>query len=69
MIRNDIKPNSNNNQPIIKFKLLHSLAFSYERKRMSVIVKNEHDHTILFSKGADSVLLSLANKDQNINTD
>uniref|UniRef100_A0A0D9WBP4 Phospholipid-transporting ATPase n=1 Tax=Leersia perrieri TaxID=77586 RepID=A0A0D9WBP4_9ORYZ len=39
------------------YKVLHVLEFNSARKRMSVIVRTEEGKIILFSKGADSVML------------
>ncbi|KAL9247910.1 hypothetical protein vseg_021288 [Gypsophila vaccaria] len=38
------------------YELLHVLEFSSSRKRMSVIVRDEHNKLLLLSKGADSVM-------------
>jgi magnesium-transporting ATPase (P-type) len=44
----------------IKFKLLETLEFSSHRKRMSVVAKNVSTNKIVvFSKGADSVIIKL----------
>lgn len=58
-----------NNKIIIKargetheYELLHTLEFSSKRKRMSVIVRNKNNEIILYSKGADSVLIEKVNK-------
>ncbi|KAJ4973240.1 hypothetical protein NE237_006414 [Protea cynaroides] len=48
------------------YKLLHVLEFSSSRKRMSVIVKNEQNQLLLFSKGADSVMFERLSKDGQI---
>ena len=37
----------------VKFKILQSLNFSSERKRMSIIVKDENDIIKIYTKGAD----------------
>ena len=44
------------------FELLHVLEFSSKRKRMSVILRNENNEIILYSKGADSILLDRIDK-------
>ena len=44
------------------FELLHVLEFSSKRKRMSVILRNENNEIILYSKGADSILLERIDK-------
>lgn len=42
---------------ISKFKLLHTLEFSSERKRMSVIVEDISGRILLLCKGADDVII------------
>ncbi|XP_022956668.1 putative phospholipid-transporting ATPase 9 isoform X1 [Cucurbita moschata] len=44
------------------YKLLHVLEFNSSRKRMSVIVRNEEAKTLLFCKGADSVMFERLGK-------
>lgn len=44
------------------FKLLNTLDFDSERKRMSVIVKDENEKIYLFIKGGDDVLRKLTKK-------
>lgn len=44
------------------FELLQVLEFSSNRKRMSVIIKNNKDEIFLYTKGADSILLERMNK-------
>ncbi|KAL8159151.1 hypothetical protein V2J09_000688 [Rumex salicifolius] len=39
-----------------EYKLLHVLEFSSHRKRMSVIIRDDHNKILLLSKGADSVI-------------
>ncbi|EAS00612.2 phospholipid-translocating P-type ATPase, flippase family protein (macronuclear) [Tetrahymena thermophila SB210] len=41
---------------IKKFQLLHVLEFNSTRKRMSVIVRNENNQIVLYTKGADSII-------------
>jgi magnesium-transporting ATPase (P-type) len=41
------------------YRILHVLEFNSDRKRMSVIVKDEEGKTFLFSKGADRYVLLL----------
>eukprot|EP00825_Cyclidium_porcatum_P007769 TRINITY_DN13902_c0_g1_i1.p1 TRINITY_DN13902_c0_g1~~TRINITY_DN13902_c0_g1_i1.p1 ORF type:complete len:838 (+),score=65.52 TRINITY_DN13902_c0_g1_i1:2-2515(+) len=41
----------------IKYHLLQKLEFTSERMRMSVIVQDEQGNIILFTKGADSVII------------
>ena len=43
-----------------KFKLLHIFEFNSDRKRMSVIIKDEKENIKLICKGADSVLFKLS---------
>jgi len=40
----------------LKFRLLYVLEFNSNRKRMSVIIKNDEGQVILYTKGADTVL-------------
>jgi len=40
-----------------RFKLLHIFEFNSDRKRMSVVIKDEKGFIRLISKGADSVIL------------
>ncbi|KAL0488141.1 phospholipid-transporting ATPase [Acrasis kona] len=46
----------NHSDQIRTYEILALLEFSYERKRMSVIVKDQNGQIHLFCKGADSVL-------------
>ena len=49
-----------------QFKLLNTLEYSSERKRMSVIIKTPSDRYIVYAKGADSMIESLlCNEDKN----
>ena len=45
-----------------KYKLLNVLEFNSTRKRMSVIVEAPDGQIVLYSKGADSILLERMNK-------
>ena len=45
-----------------KFELLNNLEYSSERKRMSIICKNDEGKIILYAKGADSMIEKLLNK-------
>ncbi|CDW74651.1 p-type atpase [Stylonychia lemnae] len=47
------------------FKILNTFEFDSDRKRMSVIVQDENQDIKMYSKGADSVMLELLNKDFN----
>ncbi|KAI8911671.1 hypothetical protein EDD86DRAFT_269453 [Gorgonomyces haynaldii] len=47
----------NNLGRLVKFQLLHTLEFTSDRKRMSVIVRDEQGHIILIAKGADAAIL------------
>jgi magnesium-transporting ATPase (P-type) len=40
-----------------KFRLLHTLEFSSERKRMSVIVEDGQGKILLLCKGADDIIV------------
>ena len=44
------------------YKLLNILEYSSERKRMSVIVENSEGKIIVYTKGADSIIVNLLNK-------
>ena len=44
------------------YLLLNTLEYSSERKRMSVIIKNPEGKIILYTKGADSIIEKLINK-------
>jgi magnesium-transporting ATPase (P-type) len=47
------------------FQLLNTLEFSSNRKRMSVIVRDQDGNIMLFCKGADSVMIPrIGNTDQ-----
>nr|CAG4643715.1 EOG090X00X3 [Lepidurus arcticus] len=46
------------------FQVLHVLEFSSNRKRMSVIVRNEAGHLKLYCKGADTVIYERLGHDQ-----
>ncbi len=50
------------NGNIEKYKLLEVLEFNSDRKRMSVILKDNQDRILLYSKGADSILFERMNK-------
>lgn len=39
------------------FKVIAEFPFDSDRKRMSIMVKDEFGNHILFSKGADNVML------------
>lgn len=47
-----------------KFRVLTTIEFSSARKRMSVIVRDNDGSLTLYSKGADSIMLSLLKNDQ-----
>lgn len=47
---------------VLKFQLLHVLEFNSTRKRMSVIVKAPDGKIVLYTKGADSIILERMNK-------
>lgn len=52
---------------ILKYKLLHNLEFTSDRKRQSVILEAPNKQILLMCKGADSILLNLINKKQSGN--
>lgn len=71
-IKLKISNSNNKNSQVLKFKRLHVLEFSSERKRMSVIVSDENNNKWLFTKGAENVifkLCSVKSKDLIIKTD
>lgn len=41
---------------IKKYKLLHVLEFTSDRKRMSVVVRTDDDKVMVVCKGADSII-------------
>ncbi|KAK7271984.1 hypothetical protein RJT34_28298 [Clitoria ternatea] len=45
-----------------EYKILNLLDFTSKRKRMSVIVRDEEGNTILFCKGADSIIFDRLSK-------
>jgi phospholipid-translocating P-type ATPase (flippase) len=47
------------------YKIVHTLGFSSKRKRSSVIVEHEDGRLILYSKGADNVILERLRKPLN----
>ena len=48
----------------MKFQLLQVLEFTSDRKRMSVIVKNQQtDEIVLMTKGADNIIKNLLRED------
>lgn len=54
-------------EKVLRYKLLHTLEFSSDRKRMSVILQdmNEEDKKILLlTKGADEIILSRIDNSQ-----
>lgn len=46
-----------------KYKLEHVLEFNSTRKRMSVILIDDMKNVILFTKGADSIILKRMRKE------
>ncbi|KAJ4980550.1 hypothetical protein NE237_031387 [Protea cynaroides] len=57
----------NLNGAVLLYEILETLEFTYERKRMSVVVKNcQTGKIILLSKGADEAILPLACSGQQI---
>lgn len=53
---------------MVSFTLLHNLEFSSERKRSSAIVRMADGTIMLFTKGADNVILERLSKDQTVNS-
>ncbi|KNC27437.1 hypothetical protein FF38_06498, partial [Lucilia cuprina] len=47
------------NSEILEFKRLHTLEFTSERKRMSVIISDEKERKWLYTKGAENVVFTL----------
>ena len=62
-----IEKNINNDNEDIKFTKCHILEFTSERRRMSVIVKNENEVNCskyyLYIKGSDSVIINLISEE------
>lgn len=52
----DIKNDAGNIVETRKFKLLHTLEFNSDRKRMSVVLETSDKQLILFCKGADNII-------------
>jgi P-type E1-E2 ATPase len=48
----------------VKYKLLHIIEFSSDRKRMSVLVRTPDDRVMIVCKGADSIINARLQKDQ-----
>jgi len=64
-ILKQIKPNEiilSINDEIVEFEILRKLEFSGDRKRMSVVVRGSDGKIILYTKGADSVMLEKLSK-------
>lgn len=49
----------------VVYKVLNVLDFSSERKRMSIILRTPKGKIVLYSKGADNVMLERVRKDEN----
>jgi magnesium-transporting ATPase (P-type) len=47
------------------FKVIAEFPFDSDRKRMSILVKDEDGAYILYTKGADMVMLDRINYDKN----
>ncbi|KAJ0988935.1 hypothetical protein J5N97_007291 [Dioscorea zingiberensis] len=57
------------NTSIIQYEILDILEFTFDRKRMSVVVKDcQNDKILLFSKGADEAIFPHARSGQQIRT-
>ena len=53
-----------------KFDLLNSFAFTSDRKRMSIIVRDPRDSRIkMYTKGADSIIKQRLSPNQKLNLD
>ena len=48
----------------LKFKLLHVIEFNSDRKRMSVIVRDQDNKVVIYCKGADSKIKERLAPDQ-----
>jgi len=53
-----------NTQRTEKYELLNVIEFTSNRKRMSVIVKDEQGRIIVMTKGADSIIIPRLRKGQ-----
>ena len=51
----------------VTFELLHNLEFSSVRKRSSVVVRMNDGEIMLFTKGADNIILPLLSTDADVN--
>jgi len=51
-----------------QYKILHVIAFSSDRKRMSVVVRFPDGTIRVLTKGADNVLKALASTDESVNS-
>jgi phospholipid-translocating P-type ATPase (flippase) len=51
-----------------KYTILHVIEFSFERKRMSIIVRDENNQVRLLCKGADNIMKTLLHENQDIET-
>jgi len=49
------------------YKIIAEFPFDSVRKRMSVVIKDEHKNAKILVKGADSVMLNRINYDKNVN--
>lgn len=59
-----IKVNENDQEYILRYKLLNTCEFTSTRKRQSSILQNlETKEIILYTKGADNVIKELLSKD------
>lgn len=47
------------------FQILHTFAFTSDRKRSSVVVRKETGGVVLYCKGADNVILERLNPEKN----
>ena len=61
-LTNTIKIKTNDDL-IREYKILNLFEFDSDRKRMSVIVKDQNDNIRMYCKGADSIMLNLLSRD------
>eukprot|EP00347_Sterkiella_histriomuscorum_P021414 403334057 len=52
------------NKRVVKYKILHVLEYTSSRRMMSVIVQDETEEIVLFSKGSDDALIPKINLKQ-----
>lgn len=62
VIKLEITSSNKESSEFMKFKILHILEFSSERKRMSVIVSDQNGDNWLYTKGAENVVFELCSE-------